>query len=209
MCAVGVFALGSWLILFPLAPFSRSSCSFCLCFGGLRRRCSLDHSAAAAPLIVHLTGIAADLPFHSEGCARRSYRCAHQPVSTPRHWSDSPGWSRGTSACPIESEGESAGIISMRSPTQCHSNTGRICFFLILSRPSGVKLSYRHAASSVFDVTAMSLPRCMDLQSLMRRYITLSLTVQAPFSVLNILLRAIKVLRLAARTFRGAERAFV
>ena len=61
------------------------------------------------------------------------------------------GRSRGMSACPVESEGEGAGIISMRLPNQCLPNTGRIRFFPILSCPCDVK----HIASlhgfAVFD----------------------------------------------------------
>ena len=51
----------------------------------------------------------------------------------------------------------------MRLPIQCHPNTGWIRFFPILFCPCDVKLSYRHAASTVSDVTVMTLPRCMDL----------------------------------------------
>ena len=51
----------------------------------------------------------------------------------------------------------------MRLPIQCLPNTGRIRFFPILSCPCDVKLSYRHAALAVCDVTVMTLPRCMDL----------------------------------------------
>ena len=114
-------------------------------------------------------------------------------MPTPRHWSDFPGRSRGMSECPAESEGEGAGIISMRLPNQCRPNTGRIQFFPILFCPCDVKHTASLHGFAVFDEA---------LHNCLRQFKHHLVCIQA----LHCAMRGVVVE--AARTLRGA-RAFV
>ena len=117
--------------------------------------CSLSLFACSfccAPLQpTRMVATSADTPFTVRG-VRGDCLKSHPSQCQHRGTGRIPlGRSRGMSACPVESEGEGAGIISMRLPSQCRPNTGRIQFFPILFCPCDVKHTASLHGFAVFD----------------------------------------------------------